>query len=193
MLAYRGDDEESYPLSARANMDTSSVFALGAHDVTNGQRIAGLRDLVKRALVDDDGYSVRDVPCQVVDNPEDTKASSAEDGDNGGAAKPSTALVPYNSDEHDVVKSHWRLGQWDKDDTNWRYGDETFPSESLARQAADGKPSSLRRFAMIMDDPWLVLEQSALEEIVDLIVSAAADRPTGPSSASSRSRPRTRR
>lgn len=184
LLTYRGDDEEPYTMTARANMDTSSVFSLGAHDVTGGQRVAGLRDLIKRALVDDDGWSVRYVPVQVVEQPtEDTTDDSSE-------TAPSTELVPYEADKHEIAKAQWRLGRWDRDEQTWRYEPDSFPSESLAKQAADSKPSSLRRFAMIMDDAWLVLEQSALEEIVDLIVSAAADRPTEPSNALSRSRPR---
>lgn len=166
LAVYRGETEELWNFTVRAQMDTSSVFALSAEDSSPGRRLMGLRNFLMRVFVDDDGVSLSDKPVQVVEAHPD-----------GEGEEPSTELVPVGDDD-DVLAS----------DTQWRIGGELFPSESLARQYADEHGSSLRRFVYIMDSPYLTVEQSALEEMVDVVVSAAADRPTEPLRGSSRPR-----
>jgi len=167
LAVYRGETEELWDFTVRAQMDTSSVFSLSADDVTAGQRLGGLRNFLMRAFVDDDGVSLHDHPTQVVEADTDDEESGTKAGE----------LVPLD-DEPSAGRS-----------VQWRVGGKTFPSESLARQHANENGSSLRRLVYVMDSPYLIIEQTALEEIVDIIVSAAADRPTEPSGASSRSRP----
>lgn len=180
------DREHLHTLTARAQVDTGSVFGFGAEDASPGRRVRALEQFLKRVLVDDDGYSVQLVPKQVV------AASSTETDDDTDSS--STELVPFEDVEDALTSdSSWRLAAWDTDTLEWRYSDEDFPSRNLAEQAANAKPSSLRRFASIMDSDWLTVEQSALEEIVDVVVSAAADRPTEPSSGSPRSQRRRQR
>lgn len=169
LAVYRGDKEELWDFTVRAQMDTSSVFALSAEDSTAGQRLTGLRNFLMRVFVDDDGVSIEEQPYRVV-------TAEREDED----AKAGT-LVRVGEDEDTKGKS-----------IQWKVGDSVFPSESLAQKYADESGSSLRRFIYVMDSPYLTMEQSALEELVDVVVSAAADRPIGSSSASSRSRPRRR-
>lgn len=169
LAVYRGEAEELWDFTVRAQMDTSSVFALSADDTTAGKRLTGLRNFLMRVFVDDDGVSINDAPVQVV-------AADREDGDDKDGE-----LVVLGDDPADGRQ------------VSWRVGDKTFPSESLARQHADEHGSSLRRFVYVMDSPYLVVEQTALEELVDVVVSAAADRPTEPSGSSSRSPARRRR
>lgn len=169
LAVYRGETEELWSFTVRASMDTSSVFALSADDATPGRRLAGLRNFLMRNFVDDDGVSLNDAPVQVVEADDDDSSDEAKSGQ----------LVLLGEDEPTTGR-----------DVQWRVGGELFPSESLARRHADENGSSLRRLVYVMDSPYLTVEQTALEEIVDVIVSAAADRPTEPSSASSRSRPR---
>lgn len=166
LAVYRGESEELWGFTVRASMDTGSVFALSADDVSPGRRLGGLRNFLMRNFVDDDGVSYDDAPVQVVEADDSDEATSGQ-----------LVLVGDDTDTS---------GQT----VQWRIGGEVFPSESLARQHADENGSSLRRLVYVMDSPYLTVEQSALEEIVDAIVSAAADRPTEPSSVSSRSRPR---
>lgn len=171
LAVYRGEREELWNFTVRAQMDTSSVFALSAEDSSPGRRLTGLRNFLMRVFVDDDGVSFDDTPTQVV---------AAEKDDDEAEVKAGQLVV---------------LGEDDEPSTpvQWRVGDSVFPSESLARNYADENGSSLRRFVYVMDSPYLVVEQSALEEMVDIVVSAAADRPTEPSSGSSRSRAQRRR
>lgn len=170
LAVYRGESEELWNFTVRAQMDTSSVFALSAEDTSPGKRLAGLRNFLMRVFVDDDGVPFDAQPVQVV-----TATSDDED------AKPGT-LVPVDEVDDTTGRT-----------TQWKVHDSVFPSESLARQYADENGSSLRRFVYVMDSPYLVVEQTALEELVDVVVSAAADRPTEPSGASSRSRAARRR
>jgi hypothetical protein len=166
LAIYRGETEELWNFTVRAQMDTSSVFSLSAEDVTAGQRLGGLRNFLMRSFVDDDGVSLHESPVQVVEAEEADEETGVTSGD----------LVPLGDDTS--------AGR----ETQWRVGGELFPSESLAKQYANENGSSLRRLIYVMDSPYLTVEQTALEEIVDVIVSAAADRPTKPSGASSRSR-----
>jgi hypothetical protein len=167
LAVYRGEVEELWNFTVRASMDTSSVFSLSADNVTPGERLGGLRNFLMRAFVDDDGVSMHEHPVQVVEAETDDEETGTKAGE----------LVPVD-DADDALGSSIR----------WRIGGEVFPSESLARQYANENGSSLRRLVYVMDSPYLIVEQSALEEIVDVVVSAAADRPTEPSSASSRPR-----
>lgn len=171
LAVYRGEVEELWPLTVRAQMDTSSVFALSADDTTPGKRLTGLRNFLMRAFVDDDGVPLGEAPVQVVPAAQDDPDSEVKAGE-------LVLLDDDNDNDAPVV---------------WRIGDKTFPSESLARTHADENGSSLRRFIYVMDSMYLAVEQSALEELVDVVVSAAADRPTEPSGGSSRSRPQRRR
>jgi len=168
LAVYRGEREELWNFTVRAQMDTASVFSLSADDVTAGRRLGGLRNFLMRAFVDDDGVPLEEQPVQVV-------PAEGDDSESTGSSE----LVVLGEDETPAGR-----------EVQWRVGGELFPSESLARQHANENGSSLRRLVYVMDSPYLIIEQTALEEIVDVIVSAAADRPTGPSSASSRSRPR---
>lgn len=170
LAVYRGDVEELWDFTVRAQVDTASAFALSAEDSTAGQRLTGLRNFLMRVFVDDDGVSIDDQPVQVV-----TAERDSEDAKAG-------TLVPVGEDEKTAGKT-----------VQWKIGDSVFPSESLARKYADESGSSLRRFIYVMDSPYLTMEQSALEELVDVVVSAAADRPTESSGNSSRSPARRRR
>lgn len=165
LAVYKGDVEELWDFTVRAQMDTSSVFALSAEDTSPGRRLTGLRNFLMRVFVDDDGVPYEAQPVQVV-------TATADDED----AKPGT-LIPIGEDESTVGKT-----------VQWKIGDSVFPSESLARKYGDEKGSSLRRFVYVMDHPFLAMEQTALEELVEVVVSAAADRPTESSDASPRSR-----
>jgi hypothetical protein len=169
LAVYRGETEELWSFTVRAQMDTSSVFALSAEDSSAGKRLMGLRNFLMRVFVDDDGVPFGEQPQQVIVADEDTDEHKRGQ------------LVVLGDDDADGRPVQWKAG------------DSVFPSESLARQYADEKGSSLRRFVYLMDSPYLVVEQTALEELVDVVVSAAADRPTEPSSASSRSRAPRRR
>lgn len=169
LAVYRGEREELWNFTVRAQMDTSSVFALSAEDSSPGKRLAGLRNFLMRVFVDDDGVPFGQEPVQVVTA--DSNDENAKEGE----------LVVLGDDDRDGRTVQWKAG------------DEVFPSESLARQHADEHGSSLRRFVYVMDSPYLVVEQTALEELVDVVVSAAADRPTEPSGPSSRSRAARRR
>jgi hypothetical protein len=164
LAVYKGDVEELWNFTVRAQMDTSSVFALSAEDTSPGRRLTGLRNFLMRVFVDDDGVGYEDVPVRVV-----TATDDDED------AKPG-ALVPVGDDADTIGRT-----------VQYKIGDQVFPSESLARQYADENGSSLRRFVYVMDHPLLTMEQTALEELVEVVVSAAADRPTERSGASSRS------
>lgn len=172
LAVYRGETEELWNFTVRAQMDTSSVFALSAEDSSPGRRLTGLRNFLMRVFVDDDGVPLGDTPIQVVPAEVDDDEAEVKAGE----------LVVLGDDDTATGR-----------DVQWRIGGELFPSESLARQYADEHGSSLRRFVQVMDSPYLIVEQSALEEMVDVVVSAAADRPTEPSSASSRSPRRVRR
>lgn len=171
LAVYRGEAEELWPFTVRAQMDTASVFDLSTEEISAGQRLGGLRNFLMRAFVDDDGVALTERAVAVVE------AEAGEEENKPGE------LVPVEPDESTRGR-----------DIQWRIttptGEELFPSESLARKYADENGSSLRRLVYVMDSPYLIVEQSALEEIVDVIVSAAADRPTERSGASSRSRPR---
>jgi hypothetical protein len=170
LAVYRGDTEELWDFTVRAMMDTSSVFALSADDTTSGRRLMGLRNFLMRIFVDDDGVPLEAKPVQVVTAERDTEDAKAG------------TLVPVDEDETSTGKT-----------VQWKIGDSVFPSESLAEKYADESGSSLRRFIYVMDSPYLIMEQSALEELVDVVVSAAADRPTESSGGSSRSPARRRR
>jgi hypothetical protein len=170
LAVYRGETEELWDFTVRAMMDTSSVFALSADDTTAGKRLTGLRNFLMRVFVDDDGVPLDAQPYRVV-------TSERDDED----AKAGT-LVPVGDDDSVKGKS-----------VQWKVHDSVFPSESLAQKYADESGSSLRRFVYVMDSPYLIMEQTALEELVDVVVSAAADRPTESSGGSSRSPARRRR
>lgn len=175
LAVYRGEKEELWNFTVRAQMDTSSVFALSADDSSPGRRLAGLRNFLMRVFVDDDGIPLDAQPIQVVPAPRDVEAEGDHLPIKAGQ------LVPID----DVDEAEQRGVQW-------KIGDASFPSESLARQYGDAHGSSLRRFVQVMDSPYLVVEQTALEEMVDVVVSAAADRPTEPSAGSLRSPRRAR-
>jgi hypothetical protein len=175
LAVYRGEKEELWEFTVRAQMDTSSVFSLSADNVTPGERLGGLRNFLMRAFVDDDGVSIDDVPTRVTVAPHDVE------GDDENEPVKAGQLVPIDDDDTDTRGVQWKMG------------DSVFPSESLARQYGDEHGSSLRRLIYVMDSPRLIVEQTALEEMVDVIVSAAADRPTEQSGASLRSPRRARR
>lgn len=177
LAVYRDETEELWDFTVRAQMDTSSVFALSADDVSPGRRLAGLRNFLMRVFVDDDGISLDDDPVQVVQ----AEADESTSGEPSGKGE----LVPVDDvTDADTAAAQWRIGSGKHQ--------ALFPSESLARQYANDKDnaSSLRKFVYVMDSPRLLMEQTALEEIVDVVVSAAADRPTEASNNSSRSRAR---
>lgn len=171
LLTYRGNDPIENTLTARADIDTASVFSLGRTGQSVGAQIEAIRKLLMRTLVDDDGIGVHQLVEQVVprpdgDDPEDLVA---------------VADLPEDAD-------------WSMSDVAFRTPDgEVFDTAEDAAGHAREHGSSLRRFAAIMDDDSLWMEQSALEEIIDYLMSEAADRPTRRSSARSRSRPRTGR
>lgn len=173
LAVYRGEKEELWDFTVRGQMDTASVFALSADDVSSGRRLMGLQNFLMRALVDDDGISIDSVPVQVV------QAQTAEDSTSGSDTGKGELVPVDDVDSPDLATSQWRIGEGAHQ--------ALFPSESLARQHANENGSSLRRFVYVMDSPRLLVEQTALEEIVDIVVSAAADRPTEASSNSSRS------
>jgi hypothetical protein len=179
LAVYRGETEELWPFTVRAQMDTASVFDLSSEDSSPARRLGGLRNFMMRAFVDDDGVPLDEQPAPFVE---------ADDDDEGiDEPKPEPgALVPVS----EVDSTRGRDVQWRVGDPKSPQGHMTFPSESLARKYANENGSSLRRLVYAMDSPYLIVEQTALEEIVDVIVSAAADRPTEASGASSRSRPR---
>lgn len=160
------DNESLHKLTARAAVDTASVFGFGAGNTSPGQKILALQNFLLRTLVDDDGVPLQ-AEIEVV---------------RPASRKPGAELVILDPEDAPSIA--------DLDTIQWRIGGEVFPSESLAAQHAQDNGSSLRRFARLMDDPWATVEQSALEEIVDRVVSAAADRPTGRSAGSSRSQRR---
>lgn len=174
LAVYRGEREELWDFTVRAQMDTSSVFALSADDSSPGRRLAGLRNFLMRNFVDDDGVAYGEEPVQVV-----TAETDDPDAEDGPVKAGQLVVIDDDADTDQTVQ--------------WRIGDQVFPSEQLARKHADEHGSSLRRLVYVMDSPFLYVEQSALEEIVDVIVSAAADRPTERSGASSRPRSPRRR
>lgn len=174
LAVYRGEKEELWDFTVRAEMDTSSVFALSAEDSSPGRRLMGLRNFLMRVFVDDDGVPHGETPVHVV-------PAEADDPDGEDGPVKAGQLVPVGEDD-----------EVDLDAAQWKIGDSVFPSESLARQYGDEHGSSLRRFVLIMDSPYLIVQQSALEELVEVVVSAAADRPIEPSRASRRSRRATR-
>lgn len=172
LLTYNQANEPTENLlTARADIDTASVFSLGRTGQALGAQIEAIRKLLMRVLVDDDGIGVHAEVEQVVPHPDD------------------------NDDEHLVPIAGLA------DDDVWSMADIAFrtPDGEVFDEATDAAThcrehgSSLRRFAAIMDDDSLWVEQSALEEIIDYLMSQAADRPTRRSSARSRSRQRTGR
>jgi hypothetical protein len=171
LAVYRGEVEELWNLTVRAQMDTSSVFALSAEDASPGKRLTGLRNFLMRAFVDDDGVPLQEQPRQVVPAEKDDPEAEVKAGE----------LVVVGDDDDNNLPVQWKIG------------DSVFPSESLAHSYADENGSSLRRFIYVMDSMYLAVEQSALEELVDVVVSAAAARPTELSSGSPRSRAQKRR
>lgn len=166
LVTYRGDQEIPEDLTARADIDTASVFALGRSGGNLGAQITAIRNLLMRTLVDDDGISVDDTAEQVAPRP----GTDPDDED----------LVPVADLDDDA---------WTMSDAAWRAPDgAVFDTAADAADHARDHGSSLRRFAAIMDDDSLWVEQSALEEIIDYLMSQAADRPTKRSSGPSRSR-----
>jgi hypothetical protein len=157
------DREHLETFTARANLDSGSVFAFGSSRAGNVDALTGIQNLLMRALVDDDGVT------------RDAQPEAKKPGSGKGELVPVDDTDTRPSELADVV---WQLPGLDA----------TFPSENLAHQYARENGSSLRRFAALVDDPWASVEQEALTGIVDLIVSAAADRPTKRSGGSSRSR-----
>ena len=171
LLTYNqaGEPTEN-PLTARADIDTASVFSLGRSGQNLGAQIDAIRKLLMRTLVDDDGIGVHEPVEQVVPRPD----SDDED------------LVPVDDLTDDV--------DWSMSDIAFRTPDgDVFDTLDEATGHCREHGSSLRRFSAIMDDDSLWVEQSALEEIIDYLMSQAADRPTRRSSARSRSRQRTGR
>lgn len=170
LLAYDGANTEiRNQLTARADIDTASVFSLGRSGQNLGVQIDAIRKLLMRVLVDDDGIGVHQLVEQVVPRPD-------SDDD----------LVPVDELDDDA--------DWSMSDVAYRAPDgEVFDTATEAAEHSREHGSSLRRFAAIMDDDSLWVEQSALEEIIDYLMSQAADRPTRRSSARSRSRQRTGR
>lgn len=167
LLTYRDDDAVENLLTARADIDTGSVFALGRSSQSTGAQITAIRNLLMRTLVDDDGIGLRGQVEQVAPDPEGSE------------------LVPVDTLPNDA---------WSMADVEWRTPDGQLhdnPDDAHDHMREHG--SSLRRFAAIMDDDSLWVEQTALEEIIDYLMSQAADRPTQRSSAPSRSRRRTGR
>lgn len=164
LLTYRGEAEEPVELTARADIDTGSVFSLGRGGRSTAEQIDAIRKLLLRTLVDDDGIPLRSRAQQVAPNPDN-------DPDD---------LVPVDQLPNDT---------WSAADVEWRTPDGELhdnPGDADAHMRDHG--SSLRRFVAIMDDDELWMEQSALEEIIDYLMTQAADRPTRRSSPPSRSR-----
>lgn len=182
LLTYRGNDPIENTLTARADIDTASVFSLGRTGQSVGAQIEAIRKLLMRTLVDDDGIGVHQLVEQVVPNP---------DGDDPGDMVTVESLVPRDEDgepDPDYTPA------WSMADVAFRTPDgEVFDEATDATNHCREHGSSLRRFAAIMDDDSLWVEQSALEEIIDYLMTQAADRPTRRSSARSRSRQRTGR
>src|SRR4051794_20896695 len=81
LAVYRGEAEEMWPFTVRAQMDTSSVFSLSADDVSAGQRLGGLRNFLMRSFVDDDGVPLKDVPIQVVEAEADDEEAGVKTGE----------------------------------------------------------------------------------------------------------------
>jgi hypothetical protein len=69
---------------------------------------------------------------------------------------------------------------------DWEIDGQMFPSRDLAAQHADENGSSLRRFAKLMDDPFLTVHIDALREILQYVTEQAGRRPLAPSRPSPR-------
>ncbi|MDN5920624.1 MAG: hypothetical protein L0I76_36915 [Pseudonocardia sp.] len=159
------DAPTEHTLTARAAVDTASVFGFGRSGQNLGAQIAAIRNLLMRTLVDDDGIGIHEGTEQVAPAPDN----------------PDTMVPVEGLDAAD----------WSMSDLAWRTPDGAVHDTAEAAAAHTREHgSSLRRFTAIMDDDGLSVEQSALEEILDFLMTEAADRPTQRSSASSRSRPR---
>lgn len=160
--------ETLHPLTSLADVDMASVFGLGRAGGDMRYQIATIRSLLMRCLVDDDGISLRESAVEVADHGE------GED------------VVPLAE-----LTDEQRRDALADADVVWQTPDgELHDTPELAAAHMREHGSSLRRFAAIMDDDSLIVQQEALEQIIDFVMSAAADRPTKRSSGSSRSRQR---
>ena len=176
------DQPTENQLTARAAVDTASVFGFGRSGQNLGAQIGAIRNLLMRTLVDDDGISVHQEVEQVVPRP---------DGNGPDDLVTVESLVPR--DEYGDPEPGY-TPEWSLSEVSYRAPDgELFDSARDAATHCRDHGSSLRRFTAIMDDDSLSVEQSALEEILDYLMTEAADRPTRRSSASSPSRRRTGR
>lgn len=167
--------ETLHLLTARVDIDASSVFGFLSPKVKASERVAALRAYLLRSLVDDDGIGVREDVVSVVPDP-NAKA----------AAGTAPEYVPVDSVDPD---------QWNGPDLRYRVGDQTlWETEDAAIEHGLVHGSSLRRFGAIMDDDTVRIHASALEEIVEYLgKQGAGEHPTKRPSSGSRSRSRKKR
>lgn len=169
------DRETLHPMTARVDIDASSVFGFLSPNVKPAARVGALRSYLLRALVDDDGIGRYEEVQAVVPDPKAKPAAGAE-----------PSYVPVDG---------LRSEDWASSDVRFRLGDNTlWDSEDEAIEHGREHGSSLRRFSAIMDDDTLRIQQTALEEIVDYLGRQGADdHPTKRPSSGSRSRSRRKR
>lgn len=179
-----GDRETHHKLSARVDIDASSVFGFMSPKISAAERIGALQGYLLRALVDDDGISANEAVIPVVPDPSVSDEVETPDGDTPGGAGAVTAerqYVPLS----DLADTNTLRAS----DIRYRLGDQlTWATDDEARQHGRDHGSSLRRFKALMDDDTAIVEQTALEEIVDFVGRAGSDRPTKPSAGPSASR-----
>lgn len=164
------DREQLHKLTARTDIDASSLLGYLSPKISTAVRLGKIRDHLFRALVDDDGIGVREVVEVVVPDP---------GGRTDGADEaPSYAPVEQATEG------------WRGEDLRYRIGDQKlWESADAAAEHARVHGSSLRRFTAIMDDDTLIVAAEALEDLVDWFGRAASgERPTQPSKRSSGSR-----
>lgn len=156
--------EALHKLTAVPDIDVGSMFGFTRAGKNTARQLGATQNLLSRVLVDDDGISHRADVEEVVPHPDEDHGNDwVPFAENPGAA----------------------------DDSAWRTPDgKIFDTEDDAQAHMRTNGSSLRRFAAIMDDDGLVVMLEALEDIIDFVMSKAADRPTQRSSAPSRSRRR---
>lgn len=171
--------ETLHPLTALADVDMASVFGLGRAGGDMRYQLGTIRNLLMRVIVDDDGIGLREKAEPVVPRP---------DGQDSDDLVPVEELTPR--DEDGDTPDGW-TAPWLPSDVALRTPDGELhddPDDAADHMREHG--SSLRRFVAIMDDDSLIIQQEALEGIIDYVMSAAADRPTKRSSGPSRSRRR---
>lgn len=180
LVTYDGRDRETHhKLTARVDFDASSVFGFLSPKLDAAKRVGALQNFLFRSLVDSDGISVNEEVRAVVPDPRKRKtASSDEDNEPGDVPAGYVLADSLSADD-----------EWDASTLRFIVGDQTvWDSAEAAEQHAREHGSSKRRFTAIMDDNSLIVEQSALEEIVQYLGRQGGDRPTKPSKSSSGSR-----